>query len=187
VAQGDDFGKLRPRLLRAYFRAHPTSRRDISRVTIKSLREQIAMVPRKLTVSDTGWNNISYGLSNISEEQVVAAAKAALAHVAHGRSARLHTLIGERGTRSVATAPAHAIATRHPEKSPILILDEATSRAGMPSPRERKRALGNLMIAAPRLCSAQVANIVVQIILVLEDGQIRERGNTRELIATGGT
>src|SRR5260221_885807 len=74
---------------------------DISGVTIKSLREQIAMVTQEnILFHDTVWNNISYGLNNISEERVIDAAKAALAHdLIMELPEQLHPLIREPGTR----------------------------------------------------------------------------------------
>jgi subfamily B ATP-binding cassette protein MsbA len=165
---------------------------DISRVTIKSLREQIAMVTQEnILFHDTVWNNISYGLSNISEEHVIAAAKAALAHdFIMELPQTYHTLIGERGTRlSGGQRQRIAIARAILKNSPILILDEATSELDAESEMNVQRALGNLMIGrttfviAHRLATIRRADII----LVLEDGQIRERGTHSELIARGGT
>jgi ATP-binding cassette, subfamily B, bacterial MsbA len=165
---------------------------DIRGVTIKSLREQIAMVTQEnILFHDTVWNNISYGLSNVSQQRVVAAAKAALAHdfimeLPEG----YHTLIGERGTRlSGGQRQRIAIARAILKDSPILILDEATSELDAESEMNVQRALGNLMVGrttfviAHRLATVRRADII----LVLEDGQIRERGTHTELLARGGT
>jgi subfamily B ATP-binding cassette protein MsbA len=165
---------------------------DISRVTIKSLREQIAMVTQEnILFHDTVWNNISYGLTNISEEHVTAAAKAALAHdFIMELPQTYHTLIGERGTRlSGGQRQRIAIARAILKNSPILILDEATSELDAESEMNVQRALGNLMIGrttfviAHRLATIRRADII----LVLEDGQIRERGTHAELMSRGGT
>jgi subfamily B ATP-binding cassette protein MsbA len=165
---------------------------DISRVTIKSLREQIAMVTQEnILFHDTVWNNISYGLNNISEEHVVAAAKAALAHdFIMELPQTYHTLIGERGTRlSGGQRQRIAIARAILKNSPILILDEATSELDAESEMNVQRALSNLMIGrttfviAHRLATIRRADVI----LVLEDGQIRERGTHAELMARGGT
>jgi ATP-binding cassette, subfamily B, bacterial MsbA len=165
---------------------------DLSRVTIKSLREQIAMVTQEnILFHDTVWNNISYGLKDISEERVIDAAKAALAHdfiteLPQG----YHTLIGERGTRlSGGQRQRIAIARAILKNSPILILDEATSELDAESEMYVQRALANLMVGrttfviAHRLATIRRADII----LVLEDGQIRERGTHSELMARGGT
>jgi subfamily B ATP-binding cassette protein MsbA len=165
---------------------------DISGVTIKSLREQIAMVTQEnILFHDTVWNNISYGLNNISEERVIDAAKAALAHdFIMELPQQYHTLIGERGTRlSGGQRQRIAIARAILKNSPILILDEATSELDAESEMNVQRALGNLMVGrttfviAHRLATIRRADII----LVLEDGQIRERGTHTELMACGGT
>ena len=165
---------------------------DIRGVTIKSLREQIAMVTQEnILFHDTVWNNISYGLPNVSQERVFSAAKAALAHdfimeLPEG----YHTLIGERGTRlSGGQRQRIAIARAILKNSPILILDEATSELDAESEMNVQRALANLMIGrttfviAHRLATIRRADAI----LVLEDGQIRERGTHTELLSRGGT
>jgi subfamily B ATP-binding cassette protein MsbA len=165
---------------------------DVGNVTIKSLREQIAMVTQEnILFHDTVWNNISYGLKDVAEERVIAAAKAALAHdfimgLPHGYS----TVIGERGTRlSGGQRQRIAIARAILKDSPILILDEATSELDAESEMYVQHALGNLMVGrttfviAHRLATIRRADTI----LVLEDGQIRERGTHTELIARGGT
>jgi subfamily B ATP-binding cassette protein MsbA len=165
---------------------------DISGVTIKSLREQIAMVTQEnILFHDTVWNNISYGLKDVPKERVTAAAKAALAHdfimeLPQGYD----TLIGERGTRlSGGQRQRIAIARAILKDSPILILDEATSELDSESEMNVQRALGNLMVGrttfviAHRLATIRRADMI----LVLEDGQIRERGTHTELMARGGT
>jgi subfamily B ATP-binding cassette protein MsbA len=165
---------------------------DISGVTIKSLREQIAVVTQEnILFHDTAWNNISYGLKDISEQRVIDAAKAALAHdFIMELPRRYHTVIGERGTRlSGGQRQRIAIARAILKNSPILILDEATSELDAESEMNVQRALGNLMIGrttfviAHRLATIRRADMI----LVLEDGQIRERGTHSELMARGGT
>jgi ATP-binding cassette, subfamily B, bacterial MsbA len=165
---------------------------DVREVTIRSLREQIAMVTQEnILFHDTVWNNISYGLKDVPEERVIAAATAALAHdfimeLPHG----YNTIIGERGTRlSGGQRQRIAIARAILKDSPILILDEATSELDAESEMYVQRALSNLMVGrttfvvAHRLATIRRADLI----LVLEDGQIRERGTHLELIARGGT
>jgi subfamily B ATP-binding cassette protein MsbA len=165
---------------------------DIREVSIRSLREQIAMVTQEnILFHDTVWNNICYGLKDVSEQRVMAAAKAALAHdfitsLPQGYS----TTIGERGTRlSGGQRQRIAIARAILKDSPILILDEATSELDSESEMYVQRALSNLMVGrttfviAHRLATIRRADTI----LVLEDGQIRERGTHTELMARGGT
>jgi subfamily B ATP-binding cassette protein MsbA len=165
---------------------------DIRDVTIKSLREQIAMVSQEnILFHDTVWNNVCYGLSNVPKEKVVAAAQAALAHdFIQELPKGYDTIIGERGTRlSGGQRQRIAIARAILKNSPILILDEATSELDAESELYVQKALANLMVGrttfviAHRLATIRRADKI----LVLEDGQIRESGTHAELIARGGT
>jgi subfamily B ATP-binding cassette protein MsbA len=165
---------------------------DIRDVTIRSLREQIAMVAQEnILFYDTVWNNISYGLADVPQEKVIAAARAALAHdfimeLPQGYD----TVIGERGTRlSGGQRQRIAIARAILKDSPILILDEATSELDAESEMLVQKALANLMVGrttfviAHRLATVRRADKI----LVLEDGQIRESGTHAELLARAGT
>jgi subfamily B ATP-binding cassette protein MsbA len=165
---------------------------DTRDVTIKSLREQMAMVTQEnILFHDTVWNNICYGLTNVSKERVTAAAKAALAHdFILELSQGYDTVIGERGTRlSGGQRQRIAIARAILKDSPLLILDEATSELDAESEMFVQKALANLMVGrttfviAHRLATIRRADKI----LVLEDGQIRESGTHSELIARGGT
>ena len=165
---------------------------DTRGVTIKSLREQIAMVTQEnILFHDTVSNNICYGIANVPHDKVVAAAKAALAddfilQMAEGYD----TVIGERGTRlSGGQRQRIAIARAILKDSPILILDEATSELDAESELNVQKALANLMVGrttfviAHRLATIRRADKI----LVLEDGKIRESGTHSELMARGGT
>ncbi len=165
---------------------------NIREVTIKSLREQIAMVTQEnILFHDTVWNNICYGLTNVPRERVSAAAQAALAEDFISQLPKgYNTLIGERGTRlSGGQRQRIAIARALLKDSPILILDEATSELDTESELYVQRALANLMVGrttfviAHRLATIRRADKI----LVLEDGQIRESGTHPELMARGGT
>ena len=164
---------------------------DVRDVTIRSLREQIAMVAQEnILFHDTVWNNISYGLSNVSAQRVEAAAKAALAdEFIMALPQGYGTIIGERGARlSGGQRQRIAIARAILKDSPILILDEATSELDAESEMFVQKALANLMIGrttfviAHRLATIRRADKI----LVLEDGQIRESGTHTELMTTGG-
>ena len=166
--------------------------KDIRKVTIRSLRDQIAMVAQEnILFYDTVWNNICYGLTGIAEERVLAAARAALAHdFIQELPLGYNTLVGERGTRlSGGQRQRIAIARAILKDSPILILDEATSELDAESEMFVQKALANLMVGrttfviAHRLATIRRADKI----MVLEDGQIRESGTHAELMAASGT
>jgi ATP-binding cassette, subfamily B, bacterial MsbA len=165
---------------------------DTHGVTIRSLREQIAMVSQEnILFHDTVWNNICYGLTSVPKDRVVSAAQAALAHdFIMELPQQYDTVIGERGTRlSGGQRQRIAIARAILKDSPILILDEATSELDAESEMYVQKALANLMVGrttfviAHRLATIRRADKI----LVLEDGQIRESGTHTELMARGGT
>jgi subfamily B ATP-binding cassette protein MsbA len=165
---------------------------DIRKVSLRSLREQIAVVTQEnILFHDTVWNNICYGLTNVPKERVEAAARAALADefilaLPHGYD----TVIGERGTRlSGGQRQRIAIARAILKDSPILILDEATSELDAESEMFVQKALGNLMVGRTTFVIAHRLGTIRRAdrILVLEEGQISESGNHVELIARAGT
>jgi ATP-binding cassette, subfamily B, bacterial MsbA len=165
---------------------------DIRKVSLRSLRAQIAIVSQEnILFHDTVWNNICYGLTNVPKERVAAAAQAALAHDFIVELPKQYdTVIGERGTRlSGGQRQRIAIARAILKDSPILILDEATSELDAESEMYVQKALANLMVGrttfviAHRLATIRRADKI----LVLEDGQIRECGTHTELMARGGT
>ena len=166
--------------------------RDVREVTIRSLRNQIAMVTQEnILFHDTVRNNICYGMGDVPNERVFEAAQAALAHdfimeLPQGYD----TLIGERGTRlSGGQRQRIAIARAILKNSPILILDEATSELDSESEQYVQKALGNLMVGRTAFVIAHRLGTVRKAdkILVLEDGRIRESGTHAELLANGGS
>ena len=164
---------------------------DIRQVRLRSLREQIGLVPQDIFLfGGTVGENISYGRPAAMREEVVAAA-----HAAHADEfidqllAGYDTVIGERGMRlSAGQRQRLAIAQALLKQPRILILDEPTSALDAESERAVQDALERLMhdsttfIIAHRLSTVRRADRI----LVLEDGQIVEQGSHAELMALQG-
>jgi len=164
---------------------------DLRTLSLRSVREQISIVTQEtILFNDTVWNNIGYGSPGATEERVVAAARAALAHdFICDMPQKYQTRIGERGQRlSGGQRQRIAIARALLKDSPILILDEATSELDTESERLVQQALANLMagrttfVIAHRLSTIRSADAI----LLLDDGQVRERGTHEELLSRGG-
>jgi len=164
---------------------------DVCEVNLRSLREQMAIVTQEtILFNDTVWNNLCYGRPDLPEARVQAAAKAALAHEFITQLPQgYQTQIGDRGQRlSGGQRQRIAIARALLKDAPILILDEATSELDSESEMLVQRALNNLMenrtvfVIAHRLSTVRRADMIV----VLEDGTIKERGTHEELLARAG-
>jgi len=164
---------------------------DIRKLTVASLRSQIALVTQETFLfDDTLRNNIAYGNLECSDEEVLEAAKAAFIHdfileLPDG----YRTRIGERGQRlSGGQRQRIAIARAILKRAPILILDEATSSLDTESEQLVQTALHNLMqhcttlVIAHRLSTVRLADRII----VLDQGEIVETGTHDQLMTGSG-
>jgi subfamily B ATP-binding cassette protein MsbA len=160
---------------------------DIREVTLSSLRSRIAVVTQQsILFNDSFRNNIAYGDIRKSDDEIIAAAKAANAYDFIMKLPRkFETTVGEQGVRlSGGERQRICIARALLKDAPILILDEATSSLDSDSELEVQKALENLMsgrttlVIAHRLSTIQNADSII----TLADGKIVEQGRHSELM-----
>ena len=158
---------------------------------IDDLRSLFAIVSQDIVLfNDTIFNNIAFGLKNVSREAVEAAAKSANAYdFIMSLPERFDTNIGDRGLNlSGGQRQRVSIARAVLRNTPILILDEATSAMDTESERLVQEALDRIMrdrttiVIAHRLSTIQNADSI----WVLENGEIIERGTHEELVRQNG-
>ena len=160
-------------------------------VALHDLRHRMAIVPQEPVIfSASAMENIRYGRPDASDEEVIAAAKAAFAHdfltaLPEGYA----TFLGERGVRlSGGQRQRIAIARAILKDPPLLLLDEATSALDAESERMVQAALESAMrdrttlLIAHRLATVQKADRIV----VLDHGKLVEQGTHESLLAAGG-
>lgn len=165
--------------------------RDINTIPLKELRENIAYVPQdNFLFSDTLKSNIAFGTDDQEMEEIIRATKTACIHdniIAFPDG--YDTIVGERGvTLSGGQKQRSSIARALKKDAPILILDDALSAVDtdteekiLKNLRENRRGKTTILIAH-RISTIQNADLI----LVLEDGEARECGNHKELMALGG-
>ena len=165
---------------------------NIKEITLKNLRELMGVVTQEaILFNDTIANNISFGITNASEEKIIEAAKIANAHDFILQLPKgYETNIGDGGGKLSGGQKQRISIARAVLKNPdILVLDEATSALDTESEKLVQEALNNLMKNRTSLIIAHRLSTIQHVdeILVMHEGKIIERGTHIELINLGGT
>ena len=164
---------------------------DIRQLRVRDLRSLMGNVNQEaILFNDTFYNNITFGVENATREQVEEAARIANAYdFIMDTEEGFDTNIGDRGCRlSGGQRQRISIARAILKNPPILILDEATSALDTESERSVQEALDRLMkdrttlVIAHRLSTIRNADLIC----VMHEGEIVERGTHDQLIALNG-
>ena len=165
--------------------------RDIRELGLQALRQRIAIVPQDPVIfSANALENIRYGRMDASDDEVIAAARAALVddfidHLPEG----YQTFLGERGVRlSGGQRQRIAIARAILKRAPLLLLDEATSALDAESEILVQKGLATAMEGRTTLVIAHRLATVQQVdrIIVMDKGRIVETGTPADLRRQGG-
>jgi len=164
---------------------------DIREYTQSSLRAAIAIVPQDTVLfNDTIYYNIRYGRTDATRDEVEAAARAAHIHDFIMRMPDAYeTEVGERGLKLSGGEKQRVAIARALLKNPkILIFDEATSSLDSASEKSIQAELDRIQVGRTTLSIAHRLSTVMNadLILVMDNGRIVERGRHGELLAAGG-
>ena len=164
--------------------------RDVRSVTRRSLRKNYGMVLQDTWLKNgTVRENIKMGKPDASDEEMIAAAKAAHAHGFIKRMEKGYdTVIGEGGSLSEGQKQLLCIARIMLSLPPMLILDEATSSIDTRTERKIGDAFDTLMQGRTTFVVAHRLSTIVRsdVILVMENGHVVEQGKHDELLKKGG-
>ncbi len=163
----------------------------VGKASLESLRKRISLVSQDTVIfAESVLENIRYGTSGASDEQVKAAARAALANTFVEQLPQgYHTLLGERGVMlSGGQRQRIAIARAILKNAPVLLLDEATSALDQESEKLVQTALERVMRGRTTLVIAHRLATVINAdrILVIDGGRLVEEGMHASLIGAGG-
>ncbi|KAB2920951.1 MAG: ABC transporter ATP-binding protein/permease [Dechloromonas sp.] len=164
---------------------------DLRQLKQGSLRALIGIVPQDTVLfNDSIFYNIQYGRPEASREEVIAAARSAQLHdFIESLPQKYETRVGERGLKlSGGEKQRVAIARTLLKNPPILIFDEATSALDSATERAIQAQLERVAVGHTTLIIAHRLSTVMKAdqILVMNDGQISERGTHAELLAMDG-
>jgi ATP-binding cassette subfamily B protein len=164
---------------------------DIREVTLGSLADTVGLVSQETYLFHASIrDNLSFACADASEQEIEAAAKAAQIHeLIVSLPAGYDTMVGERGYRfSGGEKQRIAIARTILRNPPVLILDEATSALDTETERAVQVALDELVRGRTTIAIAHRLSTIREAdqILVLDDGQLVERGTHEELVELGG-
>ena len=164
---------------------------DLREVSTVGLRNQVAVVSQEIILfNDTIRKNIELGRPGASEADIVAAAKHAFAYdFIQTKPGQFDFVIGEKGSQlSGGQRQRLSLARAIVKDAPILILDEATSALDTESERVVQAALEEQMQGRTTICIAHRLSTVqkADLIIVLDQGRIVEKGTHAELLQRGG-
>lgn len=163
---------------------------DVRDITRKSLRTKYGMVLQETWLKrDTVKENVRFGKPTATDEEVIAACKAAKAHSFIKRMERGYdTVIGEGGSLSEGQKQLLCIARIMLALPPMLILDEATSSIDTRTERKIGEAFDTLMEGRTTFVVAHRLSTIVHsdVILVMENGKVVEKGTHENLLKKGG-
>lgn len=164
---------------------------NIKNLSLKKYRDYIGVVPQEsFLFSGTIYDNIAFGKTGVTEEDIIKAAKMANAYnFIMELPNQFKTEVGERGTMlSGGQKQRIAIARALIQNPEIMILDEATSALDTESERLVQDALDKLMVNRTTFVIAHRLSTIINAnkIVVMENGEIKEVGNHQELLRLNG-